>query len=121
MTGRQGRRRRQGRQLNQDELTRGVPGRPAQGQDEPGRPAQGRGEPGQGQRRSPAGQLGLQVNPVACDAHGLCIELLPELIVADPWGYPILRPGPVPAELLPLARRAVSACPTLALMLTRRP
>lgn len=66
------------------------------------------------------GQLGLQVNPVACDAHGLCMELLPELIIADPWGYPILRPGPVPGELLPLARRAVSACPTLALMLTRR-
>ncbi len=121
MTGRQGRRRRQDRQLNQDELNRGAPGRPAQGQDEPGRPARRQGEPGQGQRRSPAGQLGLQVNPVACDAHGLCIELLPELIVADPWGYPILRPGPVPAELLPLARRAVSACPTLALMLTRRP
>jgi ferredoxin len=128
VTGRQGRRRRQDRQLNQDELklnqdelNRGVPGRPAQGQDEPDRPAQGQGEPGQGQRRSPAGQLGLQVNPVACNAHGLCIELLPELIVADPWGYPILRPGPVPAELLPLARRAVSACPTLALMLTRRP
>jgi ferredoxin len=43
--------------------------------------------------------------------------LLPELISADPWGYPIIRPGPVPQQLLPLARRAVAACPTLALML----
>jgi len=61
----------------------------------------------------------LQVNPIACEAHGLCIELLPELISADPWGYPIIAPGPVPDELLPLAHRAVSACPTLALLLTR--
>lgn len=80
----------------------------------------GRG-PRQDGQQDRDGQLGLQVNPVACDAHGLCMELLPELIIADPWGYPILRPGPVPGELLPLARRAVSACPTLALMLTRRP
>ena len=62
----------------------------------------------------------LRVNPITCDAHGLCIELLPELIAADPWGYPIIRPGPVPPPLEPLARRAVAACPTLALMLTKR-
>jgi ferredoxin len=61
----------------------------------------------------------LQVNPIACDAHGLCVELLPELVAADPWGYPIIRPGPVPDDLLPLAKRAVTACPTLALLLTR--
>jgi ferredoxin len=61
----------------------------------------------------------LRVNPIACDKHGLCIELLPELVAADPWGYPIIRPGPVPEELLPLAKRAVTACPTLALLLIR--
>jgi ferredoxin len=59
----------------------------------------------------------LRVNPIACKAHGVCAELLPELIRLDPWGYPIIEAGPVPAELLPLARRAVAACPTLALML----
>ncbi len=59
----------------------------------------------------------LRVNPIACEAHGVCIELLPELIRADPWGYPIIRPGPVPDHLLPLARRAVASCPTLALLL----
>ncbi|HXB49346.1 MAG TPA: ferredoxin [Streptosporangiaceae bacterium] len=63
----------------------------------------------------------LLLNPIACDARGLCIELLPELISADPWGYPIIRPGPVPQQLLPLARRAVAACPTLALMLAGLP
>jgi ferredoxin len=57
------------------------------------------------------------VNSVACKAHGVCIELLPELISADPWGYPIIAPGPVSVDLLPLARRAVAACPTLALLL----
>ena len=64
------------------------------------------------------GSAELRVNPIACEAHGLCIELLPELITADPWGNPIIAPGPVPAGLLPLARRAVAACPTLALLLT---
>ena len=66
------------------------------------------------------GQLELRVNPIACDAHGLCIELLPELIAADPWGYPVIRPGAVPLRLQALARRAVAACPTLALLLTER-
>lgn len=60
----------------------------------------------------------LRVNPIACEAHGLCAELLPELITIDPWGYPVIAGGPVPDHLLPLARRAVAVCPTLALLLT---
>jgi ferredoxin len=59
----------------------------------------------------------LRVNPIACEAHGLCAELLPEWIALDEWGYPILREGEVPPELLEHARRAVEACPTLALLL----
>jgi ferredoxin len=59
----------------------------------------------------------LRVNPIACDAHGLCVELLPELIRLDDWGYPILEVETVPGELLGLARRAADACPTLALLL----
>ena len=61
----------------------------------------------------------LRVNPLLCSAHGVCAELLPELISLDPWGYPILAPGPVPPELAPLARRAVTACPALALLLVK--
>ena len=61
----------------------------------------------------------LQVDPIACDGHGLCAELLPELIRLDEWGYPILARGPVRGPLLPHARRAVDACPTLALKLAR--
>ncbi len=59
----------------------------------------------------------LAVNPIACDGHGICAELLPELIELDEWGYPMLPAGLVPAQLLPLARRAVRLCPTLALRL----
>jgi ferredoxin len=59
----------------------------------------------------------LRVNPIMCEAHGLCAELLPELIRLDDWGYPIIDEAEVPPELLRLARRAVDACPTLALLL----
>jgi len=59
----------------------------------------------------------LRVNPIACEAHGLCAELLPELIRLDDWGYPIIDESEVPRELLGLAQRAVDVCPTLALLL----
>jgi ferredoxin len=59
----------------------------------------------------------LRVNPIMCEAHGLCAELLPELIRLDDWGYPILDTAEVPAGLLSLARKAADACPTLALVL----
>ncbi|HLI53322.1 MAG TPA: ferredoxin [Acidimicrobiales bacterium] len=59
----------------------------------------------------------LAVDPIACDAHGICAELLPELIRLDEWGYPIVDARPVPPHLEGLARRAVAACPTLALKL----
>ncbi len=62
----------------------------------------------------------LRINPIACEAHGLCAELLPELIRLDDWGYPIIEQPEVPEELLGLARRAVDACPTLAVLLEAR-
>jgi len=62
----------------------------------------------------------LRVNPIACQAHGLCAELFPEMISLDEWGYPILAPEPVPKELTGHARRAVSTCPVLALRLDRQ-
>jgi ferredoxin len=61
----------------------------------------------------------LAFNPIACDGHGICAELLPEMIELDDWGYPIINPQPVPPHLEALARRAVAACPTLALQLRR--
>jgi ferredoxin len=59
----------------------------------------------------------LRVNPITCTGHGMCAELLPEFIALDPWGYPIVPAEPVPQELGWLARKAVAACPTLALLL----
>jgi len=61
----------------------------------------------------------LAVDRIKCDGHGLCAELLPELIRVDDWGYPILSPGEIPDHLLPLAQRAVDGCPVLALALRR--
>ena len=61
----------------------------------------------------------LRVNPIACTGHGVCAELLPEIIELDPWGYPILRSAMVGPALVPYARRAAAACPTLALLLER--
>ncbi|TMD89473.1 MAG: ferredoxin [Chloroflexi bacterium] len=63
--------------------------------------------------------LHLSIDRIKCDGHGLCAELLPELIRLDDWGYPIIAPGPVPDHLLPLAQRAVATCPVLALALRR--
>jgi len=60
----------------------------------------------------------LRVNPIACEAHGLCAELFPERVSLDDWGYPVVDPRPIPRGLKAHARRAVDACPTLALMLT---
>ena len=61
----------------------------------------------------------LVVNPTTCVAHGMCAELFPERISLDDWGYPIIDPKPIPAGLEEHARRAVAACPTLALVLEK--
>jgi ferredoxin len=61
----------------------------------------------------------LRVNPIACEAHGICAELLPEWIALDDWGYPILDSEPLPPALLALAERAAAACPTFALLVER--
>ena len=60
----------------------------------------------------------LEINPIACTGHGLCADLRPELVEMDEWGYPMIHEQ-VPNDLAVHARRAVNACPTLALRLTR--
>ena len=62
-------------------------------------------------------ELTLDVNRIACDGHGLCAELFPERVGRDDWGYPIVDATPIPRSLEPHARRAVAACPVLALAL----
>ena len=61
----------------------------------------------------------LRVNPIACEAHGLCAELLPERITLDEWGYPLIDERPLLGEELQHAQRAARACPTLALIVQR--
>ena len=63
----------------------------------------------------------LRLDPIACDGRGLCADLLPERIHLDDWGYPMIDPTSVSGILLDHARRAVAACPVLALKLEAAP
>jgi ferredoxin len=60
-------------------------------------------------------RLSLSVDRIRCDGRGYCAELLPEMIRLDDWGYPIVSAERVPDHLLDHARRAVAACPLLAI------
>ena len=65
-----------------------------------------------------AGRPRLRVDPIACTGFGLCAELFPEGVALDDWGYPLLAgAGELPPAAISHARRAVKACPTLALRL----
>ena len=92
-------------------LRAAAPPRPARPSGLVRRPPGGPGQPG-------TTPLRLSVDPIACTGHGLCAELLPELIALDRWGYPVLAGQPVPAALAGRARRAVTDCPALALKLS---
>lgn len=59
----------------------------------------------------------FEVDPIRCDGHGVCAELFPERISLDDWGYPVVDTAPVPQRCTADARRAVHACPALALRL----
>jgi ferredoxin len=64
----------------------------------------------------------LHVDWTRCEARGLCLELLPELLRGDDWGYPMAasKASPVvPPSLLDHAEAAVRECPRLALRLVR--
>jgi ferredoxin len=61
----------------------------------------------------------IALNPIQCEAHGICAELLPERVTLDEWGYPVLDGSPLPPQLVAHARRAADACPMLALLLER--
>ena len=66
----------------------------------------------------------LHVDWTRCDGHGLCADLLPEVLTRDEWGYPLARDAgnrslDVPRDVEEHARRAVDLCPLLALSLVR--
>lgn len=59
----------------------------------------------------------LRLDVIRCDGHGICAELFPEWITLDDWGYPVIKPDPIPTKVRDHAKRAVFACPVLALAL----
>jgi ferredoxin len=59
----------------------------------------------------------LTIDWTRCDGHGLCRALLPERIELDEWGFPVIHNPRVDADAT-AARRAVAACPALALSIT---
>jgi ferredoxin len=65
----------------------------------------------------------LHVDWTRCDGHGLCADLLPEVLTRDEWGYPLARDRQRGLELAPGLREhaemAVEHCPLLALRLVR--
>jgi len=65
--------------------------------------------------------LRLGVDPIGCDGHGLCAEILPELIGLDDWGYPVVLAADVPPHLERAARTAATMCPKLALTVRATP
>jgi len=67
-----------------------------------------------------ASRYRLRVNPVACDAFGYCAELVPEIVLRDEWGYPIIGDS-IPSHLFALAQRAVRECPRRALFIESIP
>lgn len=64
----------------------------------------------------------LLLDRTRCDGHGSCAELLPELLALDEWGFPISLTGERDPQVRPglgdHARRAVRACPLMALRLS---
>jgi len=63
----------------------------------------------------------LHIDWTRCEGRGSCVELLPEVLDQDPWGFPLAKDGrkepEVPEQLAGYARRAVTYCPVLALKL----
>jgi ferredoxin len=61
----------------------------------------------------------VEVNPITCEAHGMCAELLPERITLDEWGYPLVDDTPLHGSQVEHAIRAARACPTFALLVKK--
>ena len=59
----------------------------------------------------------LVIDRIACTGHGLCAELFPEQLALDEWGYPIQSDASISRGDTRHARRAVAACPALAMRL----
>ncbi len=64
----------------------------------------------------------VHVDWTRCDGHGLCAELLPEVLGRDDWGFPLPHTSLEIADVLvPHAQRAVRSCPLSALHVLEDP
>jgi NADH:ubiquinone oxidoreductase subunit F (NADH-binding)/ferredoxin len=66
---------------------------------------------------SVSGEARLAIDWTRCRGHGLCAQVVPELVQLDGQGYPVMLDMPVPPWLEHHAWRAVNMCPELALRL----
>lgn len=56
-----------------------------------------------------------------CQGHGLCADIIPELIRLNPDGFPSVADAVVPMHLQGAAQRAVRRCPALAMRIEQMP
>ena len=67
----------------------------------------------------------LVIDWTRCEARGVCLDLLPQLLRPDDWGYPLGRSSgrtvPIDAHTHKNAQTAVHECPRLALRLASSP
>jgi ferredoxin len=64
-----------------------------------------------------SGRYATAREPARLRRPRVCVDLLPEWISIDEWGYPIVNDPELPSELVEHARRAVNHCPVVALRL----
>ncbi|MEU3505535.1 NADH-ubiquinone oxidoreductase-F iron-sulfur binding region domain-containing protein, partial [Streptomyces hundungensis] len=76
--------------------------------------------PGYQEEGVPSGEKVL-VDWTLCEGHGLCADIVPELIRLGPDGYPLVADATVPMHLRGRAQRAVRRCPALALRIEQAP
>ncbi|MCP3817674.1 ferredoxin [Streptomyces sp. A3M-1-3] len=76
--------------------------------------------PGYEEEGIPTGEK-IAVDWTLCKGHGLCADIVPELIRLGPDGYPALADAAVPMHLQGRAERAVARCPALALRIEAAP
>ncbi|MFN8089079.1 MAG: ferredoxin [Mycobacterium sp.] len=63
----------------------------------------------------------LHIDWTRCDRRGICVELLPELLDRDDWGYPMVRNDSHEPDIavrhIKYAKAAVKRCPRMALLM----
>ncbi|MEU6125203.1 ferredoxin, partial [Streptomyces sp. NPDC047123] len=72
------------------------------------------------QAATPSGRK-LAVDWTLCQGHGLCADIVPELIQLGPDGFPSVAEASVPRYAEARATRAVRRCPALALRIEEDP